>query len=502
MRTAEQQEAAEVSPARQIGRGPEAGEQAGSTLAGGAGARNDAGPEAGEQASDSQAGASQAGPAEAGASQAGASQASQGGDDGDAAAPYPPLWRNLQFQTLWFGTSMSSLGMAVAAVAYPLAILAVTGSPARAGLFAAVQAIGMLASGLPAGQLADRYDRRMIVVAAQGGRVLITGAVAAGLIMDWLSLPLLLVAAVLLGIGQSVSSAASYPLVRSVVAPPQLTTALVQDEVRQNATALAGPPLAGLLFALRTLAHAVPFLFTAGTFALALLSAVVMKVMPGGARQAGAAAAPSAVAGDGPKPGSDGGMLAGLRTIWSHPVLRPAMTLMTLVNTVGAGMELIIIVILRHQHVGSGVIGLVLASGAAAGLAGAPLVKRLHRLPPGVLLICVCALAVPVEALLAVPWGPWWVAALLFVGMLGVPSLRVLLDVLVLRQAPDSERGRVIAAVMVLLAVGMPVGTGAAGLLLQYLPAQVVVLGCAAVLAAVVATFATRRSLLQARWPS
>ena len=65
------------------------------------------------------------------------------------APPAPvPLRRNLQFQTIWIGSAASTLGVAVADVAYPLAILAVTGSPGRAGLFAAVQALGVLLAGL------------------------------------------------------------------------------------------------------------------------------------------------------------------------------------------------------------------------------------------------------------------------------------------------------------------------------------------------------------------
>jgi MFS family permease len=424
---------------------------------------------------------------------------------GDGTRSHPPLWRNLQFQTLWIGGSTSTLGVAVADVAYPLAILAITGSPGRAGLFAALLSVGMLTCALPAGQLADRYDRRTLVIAAESCRALVTGAVAAGLIAGWLSLPMLLVAAVLLGAGQSISGAARTPLVRSVVAPEQLTTALVQEEVRQSGAQLAGPPLAGALYAIRALAHAVPLLFTAGSFLVALLSAVLMKVMPGGARpdpHVAAARAPSEQ--DDGKPTADehdGGMLTGLRTIWSHPILRPAMAIFTLVNTVAAGVDLIIIVLLRHQHVPSGVIGLVLASAAMGALAGAPLVKLLHRLRPGVLVISEAALLVAGFFLLALPFGPWWVAGILFVSMLAVPAMRVLLDVLVLRQAPDRERGRVIAAVMVLLGLGTPVGVSAAGLLLQYLTATTTMLLLGAVLALAVAVFAPRRTLLQAQWP-
>lgn len=400
---------------------------------------------------------------------------------------------------------MSTLGVAVADIAYPLAILAITGSPGRAGLFAALLAVGMLTSALPAGQLSDRYDRRTIVIAAESCRALVTGVVAAGLIAGWLSLPILLAAAVLLGAGQSISGAARMPLVRSVVAPGQLSTALVQEEVRQSGAQLAGPPLAGALYAIRALAHAVPFLFTAGSFVIALLTAVLMKVMPGGARPdpRPAAGQPAGEQDSGKPAGEhDGGMLTGLRTIWSHPVLRPAMAIFAMFNTVGAGVDLIIIVLLRHHHVQSAVIGLVLASAAAGSLAGAPLVKVLHRLRPGVLVISEAALLVAGFFLLALPFGPWWVAGILFVSMLAVPAMRVLLDVLVLRQAPDQERGRVIAAVMVLLGLGTPVGVGAAGLLLQYLTATTTMIVLGSVLALAVAVFAPRRTLLQARWPA
>ena len=152
-----------------------------------------------------------------------------------------PLWRNLQFQTLWLGQAASSLGAGVANVAYPLAILALTGSPGRAGLFAAVETAGMAIGALPGGQLADRYDRRSIVVLAETVRALATTVVAVGLIMGWLSLAVLIATAAILGVGQAVTGAARNPLLRTVVPDGQLTAALTQDEVRQSGAALAGP---------------------------------------------------------------------------------------------------------------------------------------------------------------------------------------------------------------------------------------------------------------------
>ena len=428
---------------------------------------------------------------------------------GTASGP-PPLRRNLRFQTLWIGMTASTIGVSVGDVAYPLIILALTGSPAKAGLFGAVQAIGMLAAGLPAGSLADRYDSRTIVIATEAARAAVTAGVVVALMAGWLSLPLLFAAAALLGIGQAVKGAAGLLLMRSMVAPEQLTRALTQDEVRMNGAALAGPALGGALYGVHALAHALPFVFTAGSFLVALAAAALMTIVPSQTRDVrvrvppadrpGSTAPPESTA----PPGStapSGGMLAGLRTLWDQPMLRAATMLIMFVNTIGAGLELVIIVILRHQAVPPGMIGLALGAGAAGGLAGAPLVGILHRLRPGVLMLGMCLLDVLILALLAVPFGPWWVAGLLFIIMLGVPAIRVLVDILVIRQAPPEQRGRVVAALMTLIGLGMPVGLAGCGLLLQYLPAQAAMLTLAAVEAAGVAYCATKRQLWQARWP-
>jgi MFS family permease len=427
----------------------------------------------------------------------------------------PPLWRNLQFQAIWVGQTLATVGVSVADVAYPLAILALTGSPGRAGLFGAIQVAGQLVSGLPAGQLADRYDRRTVVMAAEAVRVLVSGVVVVGLIAAWLSLPVLLAAAAVLGAGQAVTGAARLPLVRSVVAPEQLTRALVQDEVRNSGATLAGPPLGGALYAVRALAHALPFLFAAATFALSLLSALAMRFLPGGASPAAAvvaAGAPGDLADQDEQvsgadsaaeagPAKDSALL-GLRIVWGSQLLRAAMILIMIVNTIGVGLDLVIIVILRHQHVSSGFIGLVLAAAAVGALAGAPIVRPLHKIKPGVLLLVACLAEIPLVAGLALPYGPWWVAALLFAATLSSPALRVLIDVLLFRQTPDEQRGRVVAAVMTLIGLGMPAGLAGTGLLLQWLPARTTVLILASVLAAGVVYCTTKRDLWRARWPA
>jgi hypothetical protein len=410
----------------------------------------------------------------------------------------PALRRNGAFQLIWAGSAAASLGNAVADVAYPLAILAATRSPAQAGLFGAVQAGGLLVAGLPGGQLADCWDPRRILVITDGGRALVTAVVAAAVAGGWLSLPLIVAAAALLGAGQAVTGPSRLMLLRAAVPPSQFSRALVQDEVRMSGADLAGPPLGGVLFGLRALGHAAPFAWTAVSFVASMLSAALLPMLsqaPGGAVDGvGEGTAGTAARGS-------GGMLSGARYLWADRQVRAVTLLIMMVNTIGAGLTLIIVVLLRHQSVPPAIIGLALAGEAAGGLAGTVLVRPLQRLRPGVLLVAVCIPFAAVLALLALPFGPWWVAGLLFVSMLGTPAIRVLLDVLIFRRAPEAARGRVIAATLTLMSLGVPAGAAMAGLLLELMPAPAAVLSLAAALAVSVTGCAAQPALWQARWP-
>ncbi len=66
------------------------------------------------------------------------------------------LWRHTDFMLLWSGQAVSTLGSSVSRLALPLLVLALTQSPAQAGLIAALQAVPYLVFSLPAGALIDR----------------------------------------------------------------------------------------------------------------------------------------------------------------------------------------------------------------------------------------------------------------------------------------------------------------------------------------------------------
>jgi MFS family permease len=95
-----------------------------------------------------------------------------------------PLRRNRDFLLLQTGTLLSSAGSQMSAVAYPLLVLALTGSPAKAGLVAFARLLAMALFALPAGLAADHWDRRRLMIAAHGVRALVIGGLAALILLD------------------------------------------------------------------------------------------------------------------------------------------------------------------------------------------------------------------------------------------------------------------------------------------------------------------------------
>ncbi|MFJ7245892.1 MFS transporter [Kitasatospora sp. NPDC098652] len=425
-----------------------------------------------------------------------------------AAAPGPadsqppvPLRRNLRFQALWAGTSCATLGLMIGETAFPLLVLALTGSSTAAGAFGAVQMAATLLLGVHGGSVADRWDRRRVLVASDAVRLLALASVPAALALDRLTLTHLLVVAALVGATIAYSGPVRLLALRSVVAPEQLSQALAQDEARMSGAALAGPPLAGFLFGL---GRSVPFLGAAFASLVALTTALLVR-FPAGPAAAAAAAAEQQGREDRAEQEEqeEGGALAGFRLLAASPLLRPALAVLLVINLTGAALLLPVMVLLREHGTSSGGIGLALAGEAVGALAGATLVSRLHRLAgPGVLLLAVAWIAVPVPLAPLLPGGAVTVFAALFLVGAGTPALRVMLDLLVFRQVPDRLRGRVIAATMTLLTAGMPAGSFAAGLLLDRFSPAVTLVAIAALLAAAQLPATASRTLRRAAWPT
>ncbi|GCE78359.1 MFS transporter [Cellulomonas biazotea] len=398
-----------------------------------------------------------------------------------------PLRANRSFVLLMSGLTAESLGSGVTRFAVPLVAYGLTGSVVQAGVVAAVGQAGALLATLPAGVVADRVDRRRLVVgtAAVGALLWATVAVAAGTG----SLTAVHLATVLFGasvVGALVDPATSGAF-RSVVPVPQLPTALAAAEGRDAAASLLAGPLGGLLYAA---SHALPLAASAvGHAATAVCTWLVREPLNGDVAEA-RATRPLTALGD------------GLRFVWSVPLFRALLGLLVVVNVAFGGLLVGINLELVRTGTRPLLIGLVQLTVGVGVLGGALLAPRLvARFRAGALVVV--ALGVLAVGAVVMAVAATYVAYLVVlpVAVLLVPAVNAGLSGYAAAITPAQLQGR-LASVLGLtgLAAGPLVPLVGSGLLDRYgiAPTLAVLAG---LLTVTVAVLGTVRSLWRVGTP-
>ena len=390
------------------------------------------------------------------------------------------LWRNRDFVLLWSGQVVSTIGIRVTSLAYPLLVLAQTGSPAKAGLVGFAQTLPFLLCYLPAGALVDRWDRKRVMLASDAGRALAVGSVAAALALDALSLPLILAAAFVEGVLFVFFQLAEGAALPHVVPRAQLSTALAQNQAREHGAELAGQPLGGVLFGI---SHLLPFLFDAVSYLVSFVT--LLFVRP--AFQAERASAATRLRAD---------IAEGVRWVWRQHFLRALVALIGLTNLVFNALTLALIV--RAQQLGASpaVIGLVFACYGAAAVVGAlaaPAMQR--RLSARLVIIGSLWVWAATLGLLALPRTPLLLGAVVAVVALIGPVFNVVVGAYRYALTPDRLQARV-QSVGRLVAWGtIPIGTLAGGILVEAIGPVRTLLVMAAALALVAAAATAIRTV-------
>jgi MFS family permease len=265
---------------------------------------------------------------------------------------------------LQIGQLLSSAGTSSTSIAFPLLVLAVTHSPAKAGIVAFARSLPSVLFALPAGLAADRWSRRRLMIAADVVRVLAIGSLAATILLDRVAFWQIVAVAFVEGSGSALFFGAQPGALRAVVPARQLPAAAAAETGRQAVVQLAGPPLGGALFGL---ARALPFLVDAVSYAFSTLSLLAMRTPFQEEREPHLASPRSRLA-------------EGFRFVWSQPFLRTCALLFGLTNFIGPGVLFAVVVIAKEQGLSGGEVGALIAVFGACLLLGSlvsPLVRRL-----------------------------------------------------------------------------------------------------------------------------
>jgi MFS family permease len=343
-----------------------------------------------------------------------------------------PLRRNRDYMLVWAGQAVSELGSQVSTVAYPLLVLALTHSPAKAGVVGLAATIPLPLLALPAGMLADHLDRKRLMLACDAIRAAALTALTIAVFGGGVAYGIVAAVAFLDGSLLTVAFVTERGVMRRLVPPEQLSTAVAQNESAFYASSIVGPPLGGLLFAI---ARALPFLADAISYAFSATATLLTrsKFQPERTEPRGSLAAE---------------FTSGLKWLWRHPLLRTCSLITATVNPTWRALYLLLVVLANRHGASSSLIGVMFALIAAAGLvggllAGSRVASRISVVAAVRLDTWATALLMP---LLLIAQGTLFTAVIIALIEFPAPLVNSAVEGLRGTLAPEHMQGRVHAA--------------------------------------------------------
>jgi MFS family permease len=184
-----------------------------------------------------------------------------------SAGPSPTsLFRNRNFKLFFVGQLVSNTGNWLQLAAQNALVLQLTGSSFMVGMATAALFLPVFVFALPGGQLADRFDRRKLLIATQVMAMVATGALAVLAATGHSTVTAVMVAALVVGVQYALSIPTMMALLPSLVEPGQLGLAIGMNSITYNIARILGPAVAtalvvgvgfGMAFALNSLSFVV-----------------------------------------------------------------------------------------------------------------------------------------------------------------------------------------------------------------------------------------------------
>ena len=160
-----------------------------------------------------------------------------------------PLRESRDFRWLYGGRLVWNTGEVVAITAANWQVYALTHSPLAVGLLSLTSSVGMLASVLAGGMLADRYDRRTLLLATGAPQALLAAALMANALLTHPALWAIFVITLAMGMLAGPGSPASTAATPALVGPSRMPAAAALNGMGNQFGNLCGPPIAGVLIA-------------------------------------------------------------------------------------------------------------------------------------------------------------------------------------------------------------------------------------------------------------
>lgn len=349
----------------------------------------------------------------------------------DTLADAPPErgpFRYLPFTLFWFARVCSILALQIQIVATGWRVYDVSGSAMALGLVGLAEFLPAIALILVTGHVADRFDRRRVIVACQVLEVAAMGLLALSLTGDSHSLALAFFAVVVLGVGRAFESPAASALVPNLVPTNVFPRAVALNSSAWQGASIVGPALGGLLYGfIGTWVFAV----SAGLFLAAACLILCIRITPRPVDR---------------RPITLETLLAGIRFIRAKPIVLGAISLDLFAVLLGGATALLPVLAKEQFLAGPELVGVLRAGPAVGALAtGLALsVWPLRRNVGPILFACVALFGIGTIIFGLTTSVLVALVSLVVMGAADMVSVYVRMT-LVQLETPDEMRGRVSA---------------------------------------------------------
>ena len=405
-------------------------------------------------------------------------------DNNNKPNPRGVLLRDPNFAWLMGGGVISGLGDQFTMIALPWLVLQLTHDPRALGMMVALLGLPRAVLILFGGALVDRHSPKRVLMLTKHVNTVLLGVLAFLVLAGQATLPLVTV----LGAGVSLAQAFSIPAGTSMlphaVAREHLQAANGMMMAVRQVTLLAGPLLAGLMFALAgdgsagmQDARGLGLAFGFDCLSFALSAWTLTRVVPVQAEQAVKAAEPLLRT-----------VGAGVAAVWRDAVLRASFLYWGLCSCVVGGVLQVALPLLASSRLhGASALGLLAGAqgaGALAGMAMTGVIGRRRIGTLGITLLLLDGLAGLMLPLLGMITATWQGMLLsLAIGVLG-GFVNVTVFTWIQQQVPRAMLGRIMSIFMFVLMGLAPLAAAAAGWIATLVPLGALFTGAGLFLAA------------------
>jgi predicted MFS family arabinose efflux permease len=380
---------------------------------------------------------------------------------------FAPFAESRDFRLMWAGACVSSIGTWMQKLAQSWLVLEISGSPFWLGVDAFLGESPIFLFAIVAGAVADRVDRRKLLLASQLVQMTCALILAALFATNVAQVWHILLLSFVVGTAQSFGAPAYQALLPSLVRKELLPNAIAMNSIQFNLARIMGPMLGG--FALQNLGAAWCFGLNATSYLAVIYTLLAIR--------AGFLPAPT-------KESLLDSMKAGVRFIRRQPAMESLIVVAFLMTFLGLPILVYLPVFAKSVFRGGvGTFTLLQTIEGVGAIVGAILVaSRSKRRNVGRdALLALIALGVIMTAF-ALSSDIWLSCALLFVGGIAIISCFALVNSLVQYAATDEMRGRVMSVYNIAFRGGGPVGSFLTGGLVDRVGVQPVVAVMGAVL--------------------